>query len=229
MKAICVIPARGGSKGIPKKNIRLLGTKPLIAYAIESALNSEIFDTVIVSTDDQEIAKISKQFGAEIPFERPSHLANDVASNDAVLLHAIKKMESLGKKYEISFLRDCTVPFLDEDDLHGVFDLLTSSDCNAVFGAVKAHPNPYFGMMEVNSSGFLNMSKSLGQIISRRQDAPTVYNIEGVFAHFVKPLEKTGNILTSKILPYEISKLHGHMIDFKIDFETAEFLLQKKV
>ena len=206
----------------------MLGKKPLIAYAIESALNSQIFDSVIVSTDDEEIRKVAKQHGAEVPFTRPSYLANDVASNDAVLLHALKKMKSFGKEYDISFLRDCTVPFIDEDDLWGSYDLLTSNSCDAVFGSIKAHPNPYFGMMEKNSRGFLKKSKSITKKINRRQDAPTVYSIDGIFAHFVKPLEKSGSIFTNRISPYEISKFHGHMIDFEIDFKIAEFLLNNK-
>ena len=219
MKSICIIPARGGSKGIPQKNIRFLGKK--------SAIDSNIFDSVIVSTENKEISKISKQYGAEVPFKRPSNLATDVASNDAVLLHALKKMSSLGKEYEISFLRDCTVPFIDVTDLLGIYELLTSTSCNAVFGAIKTHPNPYFGMMEIKNS-FLKKSKSISTKINRRQDAPVVYSINGAFAHFTKPLKSTGSIFTKRILPYEISKTHGHMIDFEIDFKIAEFLLKNK-
>ena len=88
MKTICIIPARGGSKGVPGKNIRMLGDKPLIAYAIETALDSNLFENVMVTTDDDKIAKTAKKYGAEIPFMRPANLANDHASNDAVLIHA---------------------------------------------------------------------------------------------------------------------------------------------
>ena len=95
---ICIIPARGGSKEIPKKNIRLLGNKPLIAHTIESAINSQLFDNVIVNTDDSEIAKISKEYGAEVPFMRPSELATDYTSTDDVLRDSIPKLNSLGLK-----------------------------------------------------------------------------------------------------------------------------------
>jgi len=222
---ICIIPARGGSKGVPRKNIRLLGDKPLIAYSIETALDSNLFNHVIVTTDDNEIAGIAKKFGAEVPFMRPKNLANDNSSNDAVLIHAISKLQSLGFIFDISCLRDCTVPFINKTDLKGGLELLSNFDCNAVFGAVKAHPNPYFGMMEKNSKGYLKQSKSIGKIITRRQDAPVVYNIEGLFIHKVENLIKTGSILTSKILPYEIPKERAHMIDFEIDFTIAEILL----
>lgn len=228
MNSICIIPARGGSKSVPGKNIRMLCGKPLIAHSIETALSSNIFKHVIVSTDDLEIAKIARQYGAETPFMRPSKLADDVTSNDDVLIHAIKQLKSSGFNFEISVLRDCTVPFITEDELRKGLELLTSSDCDAVFGAIRAHPNPYFGMMEKNSSGYLLPSKSVNKLITRRQDAPVVYNVEGFFMHYVKNLLTVGNILTSKILPYEISKDHGIMIDYEIDFEIAEILMSKK-
>lgn len=228
MKTICIIPARGGSKGIPRKNIRLLGNKPLIAYAITTAINSGVFDHVVVTTDDVEIATISKQYGAEVPFIRPKELAIDTISNDDVLIHAIKQLKSLGFNFDVSFLRDCTVPFVDENDIKGSLSLLTTSDCDAVFGAVRAHPNPYFGMMEKNSTGYLEPSKSTGKLITRRQDAPLVYAVDGFFIHYVDVLLKTSNINTPRIIPYEISKEHGHMIDFEIDFTIAEILLKQK-
>ena len=96
MKSICFIGARGGSKGVPKKNIRLLNGKPLISYTIESALNSNIFDSVIVSTENEEIAKIAKKYGAEIPFMRPKELATDKAGMYEVILHGINNLKSLG-------------------------------------------------------------------------------------------------------------------------------------
>ena len=96
MKSICFIGAREGSKGVPKKNIRLLGGKPLISYAIESALNSNIFQDVIVSTDSEEIAKIAKKYGAEVPFIRPKKLATDKAGMYEVILHGINNLKSLG-------------------------------------------------------------------------------------------------------------------------------------
>ncbi len=228
MKTICIIPARGGSKGVPRKNIRMLGEKPLIAHAIESAINSGVFSNVVVTTDDIEISDIAKQYGAEVPFIRPINLSTDTASNDDVLIHAIKQLKSSGFDFDVSFLRDCTVPFIDENDIKGGLTLLTTSNCDAVFGAVKAHPNPYFGMMEKNSDGYLEPSKSIGEVIKRRQDAPIVYAVEGFFINYVDILLKTGNINTPKILPYEISKEHGHMIDFEIDFTIAELLLKQK-
>ena len=229
MKPICFIPARGDSKEIPRKNIKPLGGKPLIAHTIESALRSNIFDHVIVSTDDQEIAQVSKQNGAEIPFMRPKELANDTTSTDAVLLHGIKQLYSLGYQFEILVLRDCTVPFITEDDMKGAIEVLQKSGCDGVFAAIKAHPNPYFGMMEINSKGYLEISKSLDRQITRRQDAPVVYEVDGLFVINVKRFLCNEKMFTSKILPYEISKEHGHMIDFEFDFKIAELLCNDKM
>ena len=117
MKPICIIPARGGSKGVPKKNIRKIDGKPLIAYTIKSALKSKIFSHVVVSTDDDEIYQISKKFGADVPFIRPKKLSADKTGASEVLLHGIKKLKKIGYDFDEIVLRDCTVPFIRNVDI----------------------------------------------------------------------------------------------------------------
>ena len=224
MKSICFIAARGGSKGVARKNIRILGDKPLIAHTIISAIESKLFDYVVVSTDDQEIAEISQRYGAKVPFIRPKELATDNATPDQVLTHGINELKTLGYEFDIVILRDCTVPFIDKKDMLGIITLLKKSDCNAVYAAIKSHPNPYFGMMELNSNGYLEISKPYYKEITRRQDAPIVYIVDGLFAFYVNPFMKTQKFFSDKVLPYEISKEHGHMIDFEHDFNVAELL-----
>ena len=107
-----------------------------------------------------------------------------------------------------------------------MLDLFKKSDCDAVFGAIKAHPNPYFGMMECDDNEFLIPSKILEKEVTRRQDAPIVYDVDGIFILDSKNFLKTKKIYSGKILPYEISKEHGHMIDFEFDFKVAELLLK---
>lgn len=226
-KSICIIPARGGSKGIPKKNIRLLGGKPLIVHTIESALDSRLFDHVLVTTDDEEIAKVSKEFGAEIPFMRPSELATDTTSTDDVLNFCIPKLRSLGFDFDVFALRDCTVPFIDKNDMSGAINLLKQKSCDGVFAATKAHPSPYFGMMETNEDGFLIPSKLPAHNVARRQDAPTVWIVDGLFVFYTDKFLTNKMIYKGKILPYEISKIHAHMIDFELDFQIAEFLYRE--
>ena len=228
MKPVCIIPARGGSKGVPKKNIRLIAGKPLIYYAIKSALESKIFSHVIVSTEDKKIASIAKKYGAEVPFMRPKNLAADNTPMAPVLLHAIEKLNSLGFFFEIFVLRDCTVPFIDASDMKGAIKLLKKSNCHSIYGSVKAHPNPYFQMWELDKKGFLKISKTTNKTITRRQDAPIVYTIDGVFVFWTKKFLNTRKCESGKMLPYEIIKEHGHMIDSKFDFRVAELLLNNK-
>ena len=227
-KPVCIIPARGGSKGVPKKNIRLIAGKPLIYYAIKSALESKIFSHVIVSTEDKKIASIAKKYGAEVPFMRPKNLATDKAAMEPVLLHAIKKLNSLGIYFEIFVYRDCTCPFIDASDMKGAIELFKKSDCYSTYASVKAHPSPYFEMWEPNKDGFLEISKTTNKNITQRQAAPTVYITEGVLAFWTKKFLKIRKCQSGKMLPYEISKEHGHMIDSKFDFKVAELLFSHK-
>ena len=228
MKPICIIPARAGSKSVPNKNIRLIAGKPLIYYTIKSALESKLFSHVIVSTEDKKTASIAKKYGAEVPFMRPRNLATDKTPQEQVLLHAVKKLNSLGSDFEIFVYRDCTVPFIDSSDMNGAIELLKKSDCYSTCASIKAHPNPYFGMWEPNKEGFLKISKTTDKVISRRQDAPIVYIIDGLFVFWTKKFLKTRKCLTSKMLPYEISREHSHMIDFPFDFKVAELLINSK-
>ena len=143
MKPICIIPARGNSKGVPKKNIRKIMGKPLIAYTIEKSIKSNIFSHVIVSTEDKEIAAISKKFGAKVPFMRPKYLATDNTRADDYLLHAVKKLLDLGFEFDIVVWRDCTVPFIRNKDIKKSIKLLKEKKANLVIGVYHQHLNPY--------------------------------------------------------------------------------------
>jgi len=159
MKPICFIGARGGSKGVPNKNIRKIGGKPLIAYTIESALKSNLFSQVIVSTDSKKIARIAKKNGASVPFLRPKKLATDNASFDDVLLHGINQLKSLKLCPEIIVIRDCTVPFISNKAMKYSIALLKKEKCDTVCSVYSQHHNPYFNMMEIGKNGFLKFSK----------------------------------------------------------------------
>ena len=141
MSIIAVIPARGGSKRIPRKNIKPFLGKPIISYSIETALESNLFDKVIVSTDDEEIAKISKRYGAEVPFLRPIELSNDKTVTNAVIRHSIKWM----KKEDLDVSAVCciyaTAPFIGVGDLIKAYENFQSNDWEYVFSATKySHP-----------------------------------------------------------------------------------------
>lgn len=229
MKPICIIAARGGSKDVPKKNIRLLSKKPLITHAIESSLHSKIFSHVVVSTEDKKIALIAKKSGAEVPFLRPKNLARDSTSMFDVLVHGIHQLQSIGYEFDTIVNRDCTVPFIRNSDISGSVQLLKKSKCDAVYGAYIQHLNPYFNMMEFNSKGFLKMCKKKDSRPKRRQDAPIVYQLNGFFTFSVEKLLKYQKLVMPKILPFEIPPETGLMIDTEIEFKIAELLLENNI
>ena len=228
-KPICFIAARGGSKGVVGKNIRLLAGKPLIAYAIESSIKSKIFSHVVVSTEDKEIARISQKFGAEVPFLRPKKLATDSTGMTEVVLHGLKKLHALGYDFDTFVNRDCTVPFLRNKDVAGSIRLLKRKNCNAVFGVYRQHLNPYFNIMELDSNGFLKLVKNKGKRSVGRQTAPIVYQLNGLFAYNTKKFLEYRNDLLLNALPYEIPIETGFMIDTEFEFKLAEIIIQKKI
>ena len=229
MKPICIIPARGGSKGVPKKNIRPIAGRPLIAHTIEAALNSNIFSRVFVSTEDKKIASIAKKYGAEVPFKRPKRLSNDIVHVDDALLHAVKKLYSMGYKFDIFVWRDCTVPFIRDSDILGSIKLLKKKKCEVVVGVYKQHLNPYHNILEIDSKGFLKISKKLRKKPRSRQEAPTVYQENGLHTYDAKKFLKLGRTYHSKSIPYEIPPIMGLMIDTELEFQIAKLIIEQKL
>ena len=227
MKPICLICARGGSKGVRNKNTKIIHKKPLIAHTIEKAVNSNIFSHVVVSTEDKKIAKISEKYGAEVPFIRPRRLSGDLTPIGDVFVHAIKKLQTLNYEFDIFVNLDCTVPFIDKKDITGSINLLKKKKCDAVYGVYRQHLNPYFNMMELNSKGFLNMIKKLPKRPRSRQEAPVVYQLNGLFSYNKEKFLKTGNPIMSKAIPYEIPLERGFMIDTEAEFRIAELMFKK--
>ena len=225
MKPICFIAARGGSKGIPRKNNKPYAGKPLIAHTIEKCINSKIFSHVVVSTDDDEIYQISKKFGADVPFIRPKKLSTDKTGTSEVLLHGIKKLKKIGYDFDEIVLRDCTVPFIRNVDIISSLQKLRKQKSDAVFGVYRQHLNPYFNMMEKNSHGFLELSKKLKIRPIARQKAPIVYQLSGLWVFNVKQFLKFETIMVPKILPHEIPPGSGFMIDNELEFKIAEFIM----
>jgi len=226
-KIICLIAARGGSKGVPGKNIRKLGNKPLIAHTIESAIKSKLFDSVVVTTEDKKIAEISKKFGADVPFLRPKKLATDNANYNEVIMHAITKLKSLNYKFDILVNRDCTVPFIRNVDIKKSIRILKKEKCDLVCSVYRQHHNPYFNMMELNSKGYLKFSKKMKNRSRGRQSSPIVYQLNGLFTINVNQFLKYGKIYMPKVLPVEIPAETGHMIDTEFEFQIGDCVAKK--
>jgi len=229
MNPICIIAARGGSKGVPNKNIRLLGKKPLIAHTVESAIKSKQFSNVIVSTENKKIADVAKKYGATVPFYRPKKLAAGNVSMDDVLLDVIKKLKLLEYEFEVVVNRDCTAPLIQNSDIKSSINLLDRKKCDAVVAVYNTHLNPYFNMMEKNANGYLRFSKKSKKKIANRQNAPIVYQLTGCSTFNVKQFLKYKRIYMPKILPLEILPETGLMIDTEFEFQIANQIAKKQI
>jgi len=227
MKSVCIIPARGGSKGVPKKNIRKINGKPLLGYVIESCIKSKIFTHVIVSTEDDEIGKIAKKYGAEVPFKRPKNLATDIAPMDKVLLHAVKELYKIGYDFDIFVWRDATTPFIRNEDIQNCINLLNKKNAKIVAGVYEQHLNPYFNIVETNKKGFLKLCKPMKVKARSRQEAPKVFQLNGLYVYNAKEFLKSERTDLSKTIPFEIPIETGLMIDTQFEFDIASALFKK--
>jgi N,N'-diacetyl-8-epilegionaminate cytidylyltransferase len=225
---IACIFARGGSKGVPRKNIRMLMGKPLIAYSIEAALSSDLIDRVIVSTDDSEIADISRKFGAEVPFMRPKELALDDTPEWLAWRHAIIALD-LRNENDIFISIPPTSPMRSVEDIDKCINLLLNSDADIVITIKTAARNPYFNMVTINSEGYIELSSKSNRPIYRRQDAPPVFDITTV-AYAVRPefILSSNSIFDGRVKAVVVPEERAIDIDTTLDFEFAEFLISKK-
>ncbi|MCW3078875.1 acylneuraminate cytidylyltransferase family protein [Segetibacter sp.] len=225
---LATICCRGGSKGVPGKNIRLLKGKPLIAYTIEAAKDSLHINNLIISTDDASIASIAKQFGASVPFMRPADLATDTASKWPVFIHAVETYEKLsGETVDYLVDLDVTVPLKKAQDIDGAIELaLTDPTADVVITAYEPERNPYFNMMEVNNEGYAEIVKKGERPIVRRQDAPLVYSLTPA-AYVVKKsaLYQYEHWSKAKCKIFPIPRERAVDIDTEIDFKIVEFLM----
>ena len=227
MNILAIIPARGGSKGLRKKNIKTLGNKPLIAWSIESALNSKFISKTIVSSDNDEIITVSKQYGAEIPFKRPTNLATDTATTRDVLIHAIEYYKLKNITFDYIVLLQPTSPFRKKDDIDNAIKIAVENNIDMVVSVKETSSNPYYVLFEENDEGFLEKSKNSN--FTRRQDCPIVYEYNGsIYVIKVKSLLNNDSMNFDKTIKFEMSKIHSVDIDNQFDFDFAEFLIKRK-
>lgn len=225
MKALVVIPARGGSKGVPRKNIKLLNEKPLIQYTLEAARGVFSDSQICVSTDDQEIKSVVENIGLSIPFLRPKHLASDIAGAHEVLLHTLEFYENKGYCPDTLVLLQSTSPFRTAQHLNEAVALYDVT-CEMVVSVKQTKANPYYVLREENEQGWLVKSKE-GNFV-RRQDCPKVYEING--AIYIINVEALKSKLIQnfvKVRKYEMDEISSHDIDTFLDWEIAEVLVKK--
>lgn len=227
---VAFIFARGGSKGVPGKNVRYLGGKPLIAHAIEAALRSRFIERVIVSTDSQEIAQVARLHGAEVPFLRPLELAEDGSPEWLAWRHAIRQFEVMGgsRKLDIFISVPTTSPLRAPSDLDGCIQTLLDSDADLVFTITPSGRNPYFNMVELDQSGYARLVIPRKEMIDNRQSAPPVYDIVTV-AYASRPefILSADTMFEGKLKTWLVPPERAIDIDTELDLEFAEFMMMR--
>lgn len=224
MKNLCIIPARGGSKRIPRKNIKPFMGKPIIAFSIEAAMKSGVFDEVMVSTDDEEIAQTAKQFGASVPFMRSAETSNDYATTVDVLLEVVNKYKEQGKLFDTICCLYSTAPFVTSDRLKEAFSRINDK-VNACFTIVE-YPYPIQRSLRINESDYVEM-KYPAHLKSRTQDLEKAYHDAGQF-YFIKTdaLIQEKTVWCNRTAPLILSELEVQDLDTLTDWQLAEMKYQ---
>ena len=226
MKNLCIIPARGGSKRIPRKNIKPFLGKPIIAYSIEAALKSGLFAEVMVSTDDEEIAEVAKQYGAKVPFMRSAETANDFASTADVLKEVLAKYQELGQEFDNFCCFYATAPLVQSKDVVSAYERLQSSDFTCVYPVVQ-FSYPIWRCLDIADDG--TMTRHWPEYEnSRSQDLPKEFHDSGTFywyktKEWLSGKNKIGGIIVDEVAVQDI--------DNETDWKLAEMkyeLLKRK-
>lgn len=231
MKVLGVIPARGGSKGVPRKNIRMLGNKPLIAYTIETALASQMIDDVVVSTDDQEIAQVSLSFGAQVPFIRPAELASDTAQTLPVVQHCLTFMEAhLAHTYDLIVLLQPTTPFRTVEDIQKGISLLQDTQADSVVSVTSVEGYHPFRMKRIiGENQLINYIDQGTEDMRPRQVLPPVYIRSGdVYIARRKVVMEQQSMVGQDCRAIIIPSHRAINIDNMADFLLAEYYLSQK-
>ncbi len=220
MKTLAMITARGGSKRIPRKNIKEFNGKPIIAYSIEAALSSGVFDEVMVSTDDEEIAEVAKKYGAKVPFFRSEKTSNDFATTVDVIEEVLTTYKERGEEFDIFCCIYPTAPFITSDRLKAAVDELAASDADCLIPVVRFSYPPQRAMEIHEGKLVFRQPENLSK---RSQDLEPHYHDAGQF-YVVRSdsFFKNRGIMVGDILPMELSELEVQDIDNDVDWKLAE-------
>ena len=225
---LVIIPARGGSKGIPKKNIKELNGKPLIYYSIDIARGITSDENICVSTDSDDIKEYVEKYGLKVPFKRPAELATDYIGTNEVLLHALKFYEDQGKKIDSILLLQPTSPFRKVQHIIEAYKLY-SNELDMLVSVKETAANPYYNCFEEDQNGYLVISKGDGKL-ERRQDAPKAYEYNGSI-YIINPqaLKEKGLAGMKKIAKYEMDAFYSVDLDTMFDWKLAELMIAEKI
>ena len=220
MKNLCIIPARGGSKRIPRKNIKPFMGKPIMAYSIEAALKSGLFDEVMVSTDDEEFAEVARQYGASVPFLRSEKTSNDFAGTEDVMLEVLDEYKKLGKEFDNFCCLYSTAPFVTAERLKECYALI-GDNADAAFTVVQ-YSYPVQRSLKKNADGFVEMNFPQ-YYDARTQDLEPIYHDAGQF-YFLKTqaFRDEFTLWCKRTAPLILSELEVQDLDTLTDWQLAE-------
>ncbi|KQL36746.1 cytidylyltransferase domain-containing protein [Psychrobacillus sp. FJAT-21963] len=222
---LAVIPARGGSKGVPRKNVRDLNGKPLIAWTIEEAKKSQYISNIILSSEDSEIIKEAKKYGCEVPFIRPMKLAQDDTPGIDPVLHAINQCPG----YDYVVLLQPTSPLRKAEDIDGAIQMLLDKGVDYCVSVTEPDKSPYW-MYKVDNNGHMEQIIDQDNYAVRRQDLPNVFSLNGaVYVAQIESLKNTKSFLNEETVAFKMPRSRSMDIDTEEDFLWCEWLLSKKL
>lgn len=231
LKRICTIAVRGGSKGVPGKNWRTIAGKPLFQHSVEAAVQSGLFDVIVVTSDAQEVLDTALDAGATHLVSRPPNLAADTAGKVPAIVHAVLEIESLlGVQFDTVVDLDATSPLRNITDIKGAVSLLETNNVESVITASESRRSPYFNLVEVNpTTQEVNVSKPLPEGVLRRQDAPRTFDMNAsVYVWKREALKANPKVFYPTTLVYEMPVERSLDIDEEFDFEIVKWLLEKR-
>jgi len=229
MNILCTICARGGSKGVKNKNIKLIHGKPLIAYTVEQAKKSALFKHIVISTDSDEIANIAKKYGAEVFFKRSNEMASDTAGKLDVIKDAFKRSEDYyDEKYDYLIDLDVTAPLRNVDDIINSFQQFLANNNDNLITAMPSRRSPYFNLVEQDKNGKVYLSKTLDNKIVRRQDAPKSYDMNAsIYIWKRDVILNKNNLFLERTGLYIMPEERSIDIDTELDYKFVEFLMKE--
>lgn len=229
-KVLCTVCARGGSKGVKNKNIKLLHGKPLIAYTIEQARESGLFEHIVISTDSDLIATVAQEYGAEVFFKRSEEMASDTAGKLEVIKDAfVRSEEYYQTTFDYLVDLDATAPLRSVQDIIDSYQQFLKDDNDNLITAMPSRRSPYFNLVEVDVAGKVALSKKLSSSVVRRQDAPKSYDMNASIYIWKRDIILNENsIFLEKTGLYVMPEERSIDIDSELDFEFVEFLMRKQ-
>ncbi|MXN48876.1 flagellar modification protein B [Shinella kummerowiae] len=229
-KFICTICARGGSKGVPGKNIRMLMGKPLIGHSIAQAKATGLFAAIAISSDSEEILGVAHEYGADLLIKRPDELASDTAGKLPAILHALAEAEArLGVEADYLIDLDATSPLRLPEDIQACANLLIETGTSCVITGTPAHRSPYFNLVERTLDGTVQLSKQLSKPVLRRQDSPECYDMNAsIYGWRRDALSKDPKVFYPDTQLYVMPRNRSADIDEEMDFAIVKMIMQQR-